>query len=104
MATKPLVTTTVFYHGGTDPIVFEDAINNGVTGRDGSNVKAQLLRRDTVDGVDQNGDHYIIPYHAVILASVTSTAGEFTPAQDAFCVAGNEDSSEEPGNNEPGKD
>ena len=92
MATKPLVTTTVYYHGGTDPIVFADAINNGETTRDGSNVRAQLLREDTVEGIGAidggTAAKYIVPYHSVIFAVIEVSTGEFTPAEDAFCVAG----------------
>ena len=90
--TKPLVTTTVYYHNGTDPIVFEDAVDNGKTVRYGSTVKEQLLREDTVESVGSvnGGDatKYIVPYHSVIFATVAVADSEaITPAEDAFCVA-----------------
>lgn len=87
---KPLVTTTVYYHDGTDPVVFADAITNGKAVRYGSTVKEQLLKEETVDsvGVVGNGDptNYVIPYHAVIYAVVTvaESADQTKPADD-FC-------------------
>lgn len=87
---KPLVTTTVFYHDGTNPVVFADAITNGKTVRYGSTVKEQLLKEETVDsvGVVDNGDptNYVIPYHAVIYAVVaTEESADQTKPDDDFC-------------------
>ena len=84
--TKPLVTTTVYYHNGTDPVVFADAIENGVTVRYGSDVRGQILHGDTVDAVDQDGNKTIIPYHAVIIAIVEVADSEAqTKPEDDFC-------------------
>ena len=86
--TKPLVTTTVYYHSSDTPIVFADAITGGKTTRDGSNVRAQLLHEETVDAVANDSNHYVIPYHAVIYATVAvEDSAEITPAEDEFCVA-----------------
>ena len=87
---KPLVTTTVFYHDGTDPVVFADAITDGKAVRYGSNVKEQLLKEETVDSVGTVGDgdptNYVIPYHAVIYAVVTVAESEDqTKPADDFC-------------------
>lgn len=87
---KPLVTTTVFYHDGTDPVVFEDSIENGDVKRYGSIVKGQLLKEETVDSVGTvgNGDptNYVIPYHAVIYAVVTvAESADQTKPDDDFC-------------------
>lgn len=89
--TKPLVTTTVHYHNGTDPIVFADAITGGKTVRYGTTVRDQLLHYDTVDAVGtiNSGDptHYVIPYHAVIIAIVQVADSEAqTKPEDAYCV------------------
>lgn len=90
--TKPLVTTTVYYHGGENPIVFADAITDGVTVRHGSNARAALLACKTVEEVGAIGAgdpaKYVIPYHAVIYATVAKAASDpFTKPEDAFCVA-----------------
>lgn len=87
---KPLVTTTVFYHDGTDPVVFADAITNGKAVRYGSTVKEQLLKEETVDsvGVVGNGNptNYVIPYHAVIYAEVAvAESADQTKPTDDFC-------------------
>lgn len=89
--TKPLTTTTVYFHNGADPIVFADAVNNGKTVRYGTTVRDQILHCDTVDGVGtvDAGDptHYVVPYHAVVFAVVTVADSEsLTPAEDEFCV------------------
>lgn len=86
---KPLVTTTVYYHNGTDPIVFEDAIDNGTTYRYGSTAREQLLRGDAVDSmaeIESAMTKVIIPYHAVIYATVTiADSEEQTEPEDDFC-------------------
>lgn len=89
--TKPLVTTTVYYHGGENPIVFADAITNGETVRYGTNVRNQLLHGDTIESVGKIGagdaTKYVIPYHAVIYATVATAQSESqTEPEDAFCV------------------
>lgn len=89
--TKPLVTTTVYYHGGADPIVFADAVDNGKTVRYGSNARAELLACETVEEVGTIGvgdaTKYVIPYHAVIFATVTKADSEsLEKPEDAFCV------------------
>lgn len=85
--TKPLVTTTVYYHGGQNPIVFADAITNGKTVRFGSNVRAQLLHGDTVESTANDDKNYVIPYHAVIYATVAvADSASQTEPEDAFCV------------------
>ena len=89
--TKPLTTTTVYYHNGTDPVVFEDAISGGVTVRYGTTAKDQILHGDTVDAVGtvNGGDptHYIIPYQSVLVAIVSVDDSESqTKPEDAFCV------------------
>lgn len=89
--TKPLVTTTVYYHGGADPIVFADAVEDGVTVRHGSNARAALLACETVEEVGAIGAgdpaKYVIPYHAVIFATVAKAASDpLTKPEDAFCV------------------
>ena len=87
---KSLVTTTVYYHNGTGPIVFADAIDNGETKRDGTTVRKQILDKDTVEAVGTinggNPTKFVIPYHAVIFATVATEESEnLTPAEDAFC-------------------
>lgn len=89
--TKPLVTTTVYYHGGENPVVFADAISNGETVRYGTNVRKQLLHGDTIESVGKIGEgdaaNYVIPYHAVIYATVAvADSAEQTKPEDAFCV------------------
>ena len=85
--TKPLVTITVYYHGGENPIVFADAISNGDTVRYGTNVRKQLLHGDTIESVANDNKKYVIPYHAVIYATVAvADSAEQTKPQDAFCV------------------
>ena len=84
--TKPLLRAKVYYHGGYE-VEFEDAINEGETVRYGSTVRKQALHGDTIDSIDVNGDHYIIPYHAVIYVQITaSQSEEQTKPEDAFCV------------------
>lgn len=87
---KSLVTTTVYYHGGTDPIVFADAVDNGDTTRYGTTVRKQILEKKTVDAVGAIGAgdpmHFVIPYHAIIFATVAVEESEnLTPAEDDFC-------------------
>ena len=87
---KPLVTTTVYYHDGTDPVVFADAITDGKAVRYGSNVKEQILKEETIDSVGavNGGDptNYVIPYHAVIRATVAVTeSADQTKPTDDFC-------------------
>ena len=82
MAKKPLLTTTVTVHGLDNPIVFADAISNGVTVRYGSIAKQQILNGETVDA-----NNTIIPYHAIIKAEITETEGTYTEPEDAFCKA-----------------
>lgn len=85
--TKPLVTTTVYYHGGQNPIVFADAITNGKTVRFGTEVRKQLLHGDTVEATANDNKNYVIPYHAVIYATVAvADSAEQTKPADAFCV------------------
>ena len=89
--TKPLVTTTVYYHNGADPIVFADAVVNGKTVRYGTTAKRQILDKVTVDSVGTvdggTETSYVIPYHAVVFATVAVAASEsLTPAEDEFCV------------------
>lgn len=89
--TKPLVTITVYYHGGENPIVFADAVSNGKTVRYGTNVRDQLLHGDTIESVGKIGagdaEKYVIPYHAVIYATVAvADSAEQTKPEDAFCV------------------
>ena len=89
--TKPLITTTVYYHGGTDPIVYADAIINGKTVRYGTTARKQILDKVTVEAVGtvDGGDPatYVVPYHAVIFATVAKADSEsITPAEDAFCT------------------
>lgn len=90
MAVKPLITTTVQYHDGTDPIVFADAIVDNKASRDGTIARQQILDEKTVEAVGTIGNgeakKYILPYHSVIYVSVEKTSGETTPAEDAFCV------------------
>lgn len=90
--TKPLVTTTVYYHGGADPIVFADAITGGKATRDGSAVRQQILDEKTVEGIGTIGageaTKYVVPYHAVIFATVdVADSEEQTKPEDDFCVA-----------------
>lgn len=89
--TKPLVTTTVYYHGGENPIVFADAITDGDTVRYGTNVRNQLLHCDTIESVGKinagDATKYVVPYHAVIYATVAvADSAEQTKPQDDFCV------------------
>lgn len=90
MAKKPLLTTTVTVHGLDNPIVFADAITDGVTVRYGSIARQQILNEETVDsvgtfsGVTSNA---VIPYHAVIKAEITEAEGTYTKPDDAFCKA-----------------
>ena len=62
---KSLVTTTVYYHNGANPIVFADAVDNGETVRYGTTVRKQILDKETVDavGTTDGGDptHFVIP-------------------------------------------
>lgn len=87
---KPLVTTTVYYHNGDNPVVFADAIINGKAVRYGTIVKEQLLKEETIDSVGTinsgNPTNYVIPYHAVVYAevAVTESADQTKPADD-FC-------------------
>lgn len=84
--TKPLVTTTVYYHEGTDPIVFADAVVDGKTVRYGSTVRKQILDEKTIESVANDTKTYVIPYHAVIKAEIaTADSAEITPATDDFC-------------------
>lgn len=89
---KPLVTTTVYYHNGEDPIVFADGIVGGKTLRYGSTAREQLLREETVDsvgGISGENENYVIPYHAVIYAEVTvEESEEQTKPEDEFCGIG----------------
>lgn len=87
---KPLVTTTVYYHDGTDPVVFADAITDGKAVRYGTIVKEQLLKEETIDSVGTVGEgdptNYVIPYHAVIRASVeVAESADQTKPSDDFC-------------------
>ena len=88
--TKPLVTTTVYFHDGENPVVFADAITNGKTVRYGSTAKQQILNGEAVDSIGSinGGDaaSIIIPFHAVIRATyATADSDEITPATDDFC-------------------
>lgn len=90
---KPLVTTTVYYHGGENTVVFADSISNGKTMRYGSTVREQLLKEETVDsiGAIDGGEptNYVIPYHAVIYAEViVNESDEQTAPEDDFCGNG----------------
>lgn len=86
--TKPLVTTTVVILHQNDPVQFTDAVDNGKVTRDGTNAKYQILHGDTVHGKNTNGDEMVIPYHAVVLASVTvDDSDPINEPEDAFCVA-----------------
>ena len=89
--TKPLVTTTVNYHNGTDPVVFADAISSGVTTRYGSTARQQLLHGDAIDTIGTIGagdpTRYVIPYHAVVLAEITvADSASQTEPEDEFCI------------------
>lgn len=85
--TKPLVTTTVTVHGLDTAIVFQDDIANGVTTRDGSNARAQILKGETIEAFDSDGNKEIIPYHAVIMAVIEVAPSEAqTKPEDDFCA------------------
>lgn len=86
---KPLVTTEVTVHGMQTNITFADAITNGVTTRDGSLARQQILRGETISANDSNGDATVIPYHAIIMALVTVAESEAQEEpDDDFCVTG----------------
>lgn len=84
---KPFVTVSVMIHGGDSPLEITDYVDdNGRFVNIGSQVAAQLGRFDAIHFVDAEGTEVIIPYHAVVAYSVTKAEGEFTPADDAFCI------------------
>lgn len=104
--TKPLVTTTVTVLHQNDPVVFADAVSqDGKVTRDGTNARYQILHGDTVAGnaVADGGTTYTeIPFHAVVMASVTKgTSDPIEEPEDAFCVSEN-DTSDEGGSDEGG--
>lgn len=88
--TKPLITTTVYYHDGESPAVFADAITDGKTTRAGSTAREQLLNGDTVDAIGAVGEgdaaNIVIPYHSVIYATYAKDDSEAqTKPTDDFC-------------------
>lgn len=85
--TKPLITTSIDYYDGQQATIeFADAIVDGETVRYGSTVRKQVLNKETIDSIDTDGTHQIIPYHAVVVATVTKTdSEEQTKPEDAFC-------------------
>lgn len=90
---KPLVETTVLVLHQENPYVFTDAVGeDGTVTRDGSNVRYQILHGDTVEGKTTltEGEEpvgVVIPYHAVVMATVTTTTSDpIEEPEDNFCV------------------
>lgn len=83
---KPLVTTTVNVLHEEEPIVFADAVTDGKITRDGTNVRNQILHGDTVSGKLRGGVEVVIPYHAILFATVTvSNSDPIDKPADDFC-------------------
>lgn len=88
---KPLVETTVIVLHQENPYVFTDAVGeDGTVTRDGTNARYQILHGDTVEGkatVSGEEESVVIPYHAVVMARVTTTTSdEIEEPEDNFCV------------------
>lgn len=85
--TKPLVTTEVTIHG-EDAMTFTDKMENGVTTRDGSNVRDQILKERTIEATNNAGVNVVIPYHAIVMGKITKVeSAEYEAPEDAFCVS-----------------
>lgn len=83
--TKPLVTTEVTIHG-EDAMTFADKMENGVTTRDGSNVRDQIVKGRTIEATNNAGVNVVIPYHAIVMAKITmAESAEYEAPEDAFC-------------------
>lgn len=83
--TKPLVTTAVTIHDGSS-ITFVDTLTNGVIARNGSTARDQILHEETVDAVANDSNHYVLPYHSIIIAAVSvDDSASITEPDDAFC-------------------
>ena len=86
--TKKLIAVEVTPHNGS-PIAFADAVDNGKTVRYGTTVLGQIKHGDKVDSIDIDGNHIVIPYDMVVLASVMEAPSDpLEKPQDDFCVSG----------------
>lgn len=79
--TKPLISVSITLLSGGNAITAADTATSAV----GSAVYAALLARKDLHF--NNGTEYIIPYHAVALATVTRTTQTVEKPADNLCVA-----------------
>ena len=93
---KPLVAITVQPHDG-DNVGFADVpqVNGegkltGEVSRYGTTVRDQILRGDTVDSINIDGDHIVIPYHSVVYATVLEGSEEGFPKTYGKCMTADE--------------
>lgn len=78
--TKPLISVEITLLSGGDAITAADTATSGV----GSAVYAALLAGNDLHF--NNGDEYIIPFHAVAYAVVTRTTETVEKPADDLCV------------------
>ena len=80
--TKYLTTTTVYVHGQDTPVEFADtATYNG-----GSAVAAMVKGGHTIKVKDSNDVETIIPWHAVMMATIEHSTDTAEDPDDAFCT------------------
>ena len=79
--TKPLISVSITLTSGGNAITAADTATSAV----GSAVYAALLAGKDLHF--NNGTEYIIPYHAVALATVTRTTQTVEKPADDLCVA-----------------
>ena len=92
--TKYLTTTTVTVHGVDTPVEFADtATYNG-----GSAVAAMVKQGKDIYVKDSEGVETIIPWHAVMMATIEHSTSTAEDPVDAFCTP--EDAGETDGGNE----
>ena len=84
---KPFVTVSIVIHGSDTPLEITDYVDdNGRFVNIGSQAASAIERRDAIHFVDADGHENIVPFHAIVASTITKEEGEFTPAEDGFCI------------------
>ena len=93
---KPLVTTHVYDHNQNE-YVFADTpqVNGegkltGAVSRYGTTVRDQILKGETVESINTDGDRYVIPYHSVVFAGVEEDSEDGFPNTYGKCMTADE--------------
>lgn len=81
---------TLTLHGGEEPIVISDSVEDGKFIGIGTQAARQIAQEKAVRYTTSDGE-FFIPFHAIIGVTIERTAGEVPTPEDAFCTSGGGD-------------